>query len=360
MGTLPYYTHSTKLKNRNKYTPVVSIGDTLKRYFSTLECEFYFGSKRFYDMVEFMFQIEETPKKIYGYNSFAPTLIVPGRKEITGEFKINFLKGGGFINFLNEVEESIMSNKTDNLIQYCPDAYPTWGGAKKTFDILIGYGYYKSENKTYNATCQSLLGVTITGLRQELDVSGKPITEIYSFTAKNYVEKDFDEIDENDYNSNNDKKEEDKKEEGPLYKFAEKSNKEDKDLLEETCKNHLSTIGIVCDVRHNLDKNKKNGNITVELELYNKTSLDIKEVKLDILDQRITTKSVLQLNKTSENNTKATYKIKLASDINKQIYNILNKGSQQKIQSKLQFSCDELNEHAPIKNTVYIYRGDGY
>lgn len=358
--TLPYYIHSTNLANRNKYTSVIDVANTQKRYFSNIECEFYFGSKRFYDMVEFMFQIEEIPKKIYGYNSFAPSIIVPGRKEINGEFRINFLKGGGFIEFLDSVEGSVMSNVTENMIKYCPEAYPTWGGSKKTFDILIGYGYYKSENKTYNATCQSLLGVTITGMKQELDTTGQPITEVYTFTAKNYVEKDFDSLEESGSAENKNNNKETEKEEGPKFKFAEKSNKEDRELLEETCKNHENTIGLICDVRHNLDKNKSSGNITIEIELHNRSELDITDVKLDILDQRVESSSIIKLTKSSTADTKIKFKGSVTSAINKSLKNILSKGKQKKVQAKLQLSCDELNENAPIKNTVYIYPGDNY
>ena len=282
-------------------------------------------------MVEFMFQIEELPKKIYGYNSFAPSLIVPGRKEINGEFRINFLKGGGFIEFLNSVEDSIMANALDNLIEYCPEAYPTWGGTKKTFDILIGYGYYKNENKTYNATCQSLLGVTITGMRQELDTTGQPITEVYSFTAKNYVEKDFNSLEEvsTDTDSSGSSSSEET-ESGPEWTFAEKSNKQDVETLEEVCKNHENTIGIICDVRHNLNSAKSSGNITVELELHNRSELEITDVKLDILDQRVTSSSIITLVKQSTANTKMKFKATLKSDINKNLKNILSKGSQKR------------------------------
>lgn len=360
MATLPYYVHGTNLRNRNKYTSVIEVGNTNKRYFSNIECEFYFGSQRFYDMVEFMFQIEELPKKIYGYNSFTPSIIVPGRKEINGEFRINFLKGGGFIEFLDSVEDSIMANTTDNMIKYCPEAYPTWGGTKKTFDILIGYGYYKSKNKTYNATCQSLLGVTITGMRQELDTTGQPITEVYSFTAKNYVEKDFNSLEEsNDYKNYNNKDSKEEIESGPKWKFAEKSNKEDVQTLEEVCKNHENTIGIICDIRHNLNKNKSSGNITVELELHNRSELEITDVKLDILDQRVTSSTVITLAKQTSGD-KMKFKATLTSDINKSLKNILSKGSQKKVQAKLQFKCNEINEQAPTKNTVYIYPGSNY
>lgn len=358
--TQPYYVHGTNLPNRNKYTSVINVADTNKRYFSNIECEFYFGSHRFYDMVEFMFQIEEIPKKIYGYNSFAPTLIVPGRKEINGEFRINFLEGGGFISFLKSVEGSVMGNKMYNTITYCPDAYPTWGGANKSFDILIGYGYYKSKNKTYNATCQSLLGVTITGMRQELDTTGQPITEVYSFTAKNYVEKDFESLEENDTSSYNNSSKEEKTEEGPDYKFAEKSDKEGVETLEEICKNHENTIGIICDVRHNLNSQKTSGNITVELNIHNRSGLEITDVKLDILDQRVTSSSVLKLSSISNQDTKLKFKANVSSDINKSLKNILSKGSQKKVQAKLQFKCNEISKESPKKNTVYIYPGDNY
>lgn len=359
--TQPYYVHSTNLQNRNKYTSVINVANTNKRYFSNIECEFYFGSHRFYDMVEFMFQVEEIPKKIYGYNSFAPSLIVPGRKEINGEFRINFLEGGGFINFLKGVEGSVMENKMYNTLKYCPDAYPTWGGASKSFDILIGYGYYKSNNKTYNATCQSLLGVSITGMRQELDTTGKPITEVYSFTAKNYVEKDFDSLEEKgSSNWGGSSKDEEDVEEGPDFKFAEKSNKDDVATLEEVCKNHNNTIGIICDVRHNLNSSKTSGNITVELDIHNRSDLNITDVKIDILDQRVSSSIVITLSKQSSGDSRAKFKATLSSDINKSLKNILSKGSQKKVQAKLQFKCDEISEGSPKKNTVYIYPGDNY
>ena len=361
MATLPYYVHNTNLSERNKYTPVVGYGGQNKRYFSNVECEFYFGSKRFYDMVNFSFSVEEVPHKIYGYNSFSPSLVVPGRKEINGEFRINFLEGGGFIKFLKTVESSVIENKMYNSITYCPDSSPTWGGADKTFDILIGYGYYKNSNKTYNATCQSLLGVSIIGYRQELDTTGEPITEVYAFTAKNYIEKDFESLNDEPNKKDDKKKEKEPYEKGPKYKVAERMNKDDRESLEEMCKNHDKTIGIICDVKHNLTPPLgASGEISVELELHNKNSLKIENVKLDILDQRVGSSTILKLNKSSSGSTKMYFKAPLSTDINLKIKNILKRGSQKKVQAKLQFSCKELNENAPIKNTVYIYPGDNY
>lgn len=352
--TAPYYTFETNLQDRNRFTSVVKYGGSNKRYFSSIECEFYFGSKRFYDMVEFSFEIKEIPAKIYGYNSNSPDLIVPGRKEIEGAFSINFTKGEGFINFISEVEDSIRANKIENITTSCPNNKNTWGN--KMFDILIGYGYYKESNPTYNATCNSLLGVIITGMSQTLDTTGKPILETYTFTAKDYIEK---EVEEKTDSSDETKKESSNDKESYGYKIAQKRNKNDTNLLEETCRNNEETVGIVIDAVHNINNDKKSGEIKVEFDLYNVDSLSIKDAMLDITDQRVGSTAMLNLKEKSNKNGKMTFSCSLNTDMNRKIYNILKNEDIKRIQAKLQFKCDKLNTKT-IKNSIYVYPGNNY
>ena len=179
----PYYVHGTSLEDREFFTSVVkTTGGTLKRYFSSIETEFYFGEKEMEDIVDFRFSLQEQTMPIYGFNSFVANAEVLGRKVIQGSFAINFTEAGYMNKVLDSISDSDYEISFSTLKKFCnAKSAPQF---PKLFDITIGYGYYnKGENGTYNNTHQILKGVRITGMETGLDVSGNPIMEVYSFTA---------------------------------------------------------------------------------------------------------------------------------------------------------------------------------
>lgn len=183
----PYFEHGTNLRDREAFTSVVNtnLGMT-KRYFSSIECEIYFGDVLMDDMVSFDFSLQQAFLPIFGFNSFVANARVMGRKEISGTFAINFTEAGYINKVLNTIADSSYKTDMDNMSTICDEkSTPQFN---KQFDILLGYGYYKVDGyETFNNTHQQLVGVEIVGVQTAVDVSGNPIMEVYQFVAKDLL-----------------------------------------------------------------------------------------------------------------------------------------------------------------------------
>ena len=196
-----YYTYEGNLRDRNKFTSTVNTSFGMKRYFSSLDTEVYFGAKQVDEIVAFDFTIAEPKLPIYGFNSFYANRIVSGRRTIQGTFAVNFTGVFYLLNILNAIDDSVLKATytapgSDTAIDYeslvgrCEGDDSTGLGIgnsavfRKIFDITLSYGYGKSDNKTYNGCYQTLVGVQIVDYRQALDTEGNPILDMYSFIAK--------------------------------------------------------------------------------------------------------------------------------------------------------------------------------
>ncbi len=196
-----YYTYEGNLRDRNKFTSTVNTSFGMKRYFSSLDTEVYFGAQQVDEIVAFDFTIAEPKLPIYGFNSFYANRIVSGRRTIQGTFAINFTGVFYLLNILNAIDDSVLKATytapgSDTAIDYeslvgrCEGDDSTGLGIgnsavfRKIFDITLSYGYGKSDNKTYNGCYQTLVGVQIVDYRQALDTEGNPILDMYSFIAK--------------------------------------------------------------------------------------------------------------------------------------------------------------------------------
>lgn len=196
-----YYTYEGNLRDRNKFTSTVNTDFGVKRYFSSLDTEVYFGAKQVDEIVAIDFAISEPKLPIYGFNSFYANRIVSGRRTIQGTFAINFTGVFYLLNILNEIDDSVLKatytpTGSDTALDYesligrCEGDDSTGLGIgnsaifRKIFDITLSYGYGKSENKSFNGCYQTLVGVQIVDYRQALDTEGNPILDMYSFIAK--------------------------------------------------------------------------------------------------------------------------------------------------------------------------------
>lgn len=190
----PYFAYGTNFNNSNRdlVTSTVRYENQTKRYFSSLDAEIYMGGVRILDIYRIDFSYQENKMPIYGFNSFMPSKVIVGQKLIQGTFVINFTKPGYIAELLSgTMKESSIANEYDKVGSSCdPNNSALF---KKPFDILLGYGGYKTENEvSYKSCCQMLQGVYITGFQQILDASGEPVYETYSFIARNFT---FDGVD---------------------------------------------------------------------------------------------------------------------------------------------------------------------
>ena len=193
-----YYTYDSNLRDRNKLTSTVdrkTLGGEVvtKRYFSQLDTDVYFGDQHVDEIVAIDFTIAEPKLPLYGFNSFYPNRIINGRRTVQGTFAVNFTHTMYLLNILNSIDDSVMKNKYESMIYYCPEEDSTGLGIgnsaifNKMFDITLsyGYGFTKDESLvTYNGCYQTIVGVQIVDYRQALDTEGNPILDMYSFIAK--------------------------------------------------------------------------------------------------------------------------------------------------------------------------------
>ena len=179
----PYYTYGTNLLNREAYTSTVNTTYGIRRYFSSIDTDVYFGNQIIDEMVAFDFVLEENKMPIFGYNNFAPKRMIIGRKNIQGSFAINFTQTFSLKTLIDGLDESLYASEYEEPQFYCEGDNALFG---KGFDITLSYGEAK-DGGSYNACTQTLVGCYITSYRQAFDTSGEPILDMYTFIAKDLL-----------------------------------------------------------------------------------------------------------------------------------------------------------------------------
>ena len=305
-----YYTYDSNLTDRNKFTSTVErklIDDSLviKRYFSQLDTDVYFGATHIDEMVAIDFTIAEPKLPIYGYNSFYPNRIVSGRRTLQGTFAINFTSTTYLLDILKNIDDSVMANDYEALVFRCPEEDSTGLGIgnsaifSKMFDITISYGYGKEESKrTYNGCYQTIVGAQIVDYRQALDTEGNPILDMYSFIAKDIRYHDAVNDDDND-DIKSPEDEEKTPEDSPVTDKIVKTGKLFNELIpsEITDKNGgLPSIDVEKEVGFKvkpiIGKDKKNGDYYITLGI-DFGSEDFHIDKIENIDVRIDAKNSL-------------------------------------------------------------------
>lgn len=213
-------------------------------YYSGTDIRIYFGDKWIDEIVEIEWSLQEQLAPIFGYASYTWDKVARGNRFVQGSFSINFKEAGYLQTIINSLSSDMTENKEwFNLAEFngeSPDnegvnlKYTSvehvlsnfsdlaedyenalWGkesnstavidGRKKDtffygvndnknnkslrdhgFNILLTYGNQgdTSRGGLSHLTAQTIVGVQLTGVSQRVDPSGVPISEVYSFIAK--------------------------------------------------------------------------------------------------------------------------------------------------------------------------------
>lgn len=285
----PYYTYGTNLLNREKYTSTVETafpdiyGSNVRRYFSSIDTEVYFGDLLIDEMVAFDFMVDEKKIPIFGYNTFTPKRMIVGQKTIQGSFAINFTRTFNMQYILDSIEDSLYANAYEEAQFYCSaDNAALYG---KGFDITLSYGDHKGE-QSYNSCSQTLVGCYITSYRQAFDTSGEPILDMYTFIAKDLIVQDFGTAEASMYTlGNEDSFSETNKEAGVPddWQYAYANDSADKTRLVEYCKVYTGTAGFIVNPQYIYSGGKHT--ISLKVETLNIKNSDIIEASIRIDDK---------------------------------------------------------------------------
>ena len=286
----PYYVYGGNLLNREKYTSVVNTAYGDRRYFSSIDTDVYFGDILIDEMVAFDFMLEEKKIPIFGYNNFTPKRLITGQKSIQGSFAINFTQAFSLKTIIDSLPESLYANDYEEAQFYCADDNKAIFG--KGFDITISYGEAKAEG-SYNACTQTLVGCHITSYRQAFDTSGEPILDMYTFIAKDLlihdtgtdgsVAEDEDIITDNDTVAESNK--EQIEESGDIWKMANSSVDEEYSELEEYCKEHPETIGMLVNPTYEYTGGKHK--ICMFATVYGNQEILYDTIRVDLIDTKL-------------------------------------------------------------------------
>lgn len=301
--------------SRERYTSVVQWGENdVKRYFSSIDTDVYFGDTRIDEMVAFDFIIEEKKLPLYGYNTYTPKRIMTGQKTIQGSFAINFTKTFNLKYILDEVTPSLYANDYEMVTSFCGD--DNMAIFNKGFDITISYGDAKNDSdyKSYNACTQTLVGCYITSYRQAFDTSGEPILDMYTFIAKDLIIQDVFE------NSSPDEQE--RKEHKPItskdpyledYSFGNLSNAEETESAMMAFDNfdnsngqyednkNYATVAVL--VNPTLDYIDGQYRLSMLVTMYDRDDIAVDSVRLEIDNTEINLHMNFNLNKTLGHNS---------------------------------------------------------
>lgn len=161
------------------------------RYYSSLDAEIYLGDTFVDEVTSINYSVQQQVLPVYGYNSYAFNDVILGTRLVQGQFSVNFTKSG-FINNLNATRVSRRVYGNDLRIKSAfPDGFrqrlntPLWDNG---FDIVVGFGDNDKTTSGIAAKQYSTFMVLdccqITGSAIQLDYSGNPIQEIYTFIAR--------------------------------------------------------------------------------------------------------------------------------------------------------------------------------
>lgn len=188
---IAYSSNRQRLGNKTLFTNVVKNQNNVGvRYFSGIDAEIYFEDVFIDETVQISFNVQQQAMPLYGYNSYVYDDIALGSRLVNGQFTINFTKS----NYMYQVLDTLSAMKNNNqtaVVKNISSRAPLWN---KTFDIYMSYGDARQSPRIDNSTILVLKKVSLTSCSQELDYSGQPIYETYSFVAK-----DIDFITEGEY-----------------------------------------------------------------------------------------------------------------------------------------------------------------
>lgn len=193
----PFVNYTTGIKKKKTQEGVLFDSAIAKRYYSSLDTEIYFGDQFIDDVVHIRFDVQQNAMPLFGYGSYVYDELALGNRMVQGEFTINFTSPGYLVELLNELRNtrSISASNYDVLKQregleeeeqttmvnnLKAEEKPLWD---TLFDIDIMYGQKTGGSNQAHIVIE---GIQIMGYSQELDISGNPIYERYTFMARDY------------------------------------------------------------------------------------------------------------------------------------------------------------------------------
>lgn len=216
-------------------------------YYSGTDIRIFFGDHWVDEIVEIEWTIQEQLAPIYGYSSYTWDKVARGSRFVQGSFSINFKEAGYLQTIINSLSSDMTDEKewfnleeytsgtknssgnfqsahkdmkVENLIENfydLADDYENalWGKGSDSsklidsrkhdtffygtasnpnnkalkdhgFNILLTYGVGHDTSRARGSyvTAQTIVGVQLTGVSQRIDPSGNPVSEVYSFIAK--------------------------------------------------------------------------------------------------------------------------------------------------------------------------------
>ncbi|WP_263117449.1 hypothetical protein [Bacillus subtilis] len=210
-------------------------------YYSGTDIRIYLGDLWVDEIVEIEWTLQEQLAPIFGFSSYTWDKVARGNRFVTGSFSINFKEAGYLQTILNSLSSSENINKewfslkefngskgseahknvsVENIINNFDDLAQDyenalWGTTSASgnlldsrrsdtffygtdvnpdnkalkehgFNILITYGESPDPSRSSNSfeTAQTIVGVQITGVSSRVDPSGNPVSEVYTFIAK--------------------------------------------------------------------------------------------------------------------------------------------------------------------------------
>ncbi|PFN24608.1 hypothetical protein [Bacillus cereus] len=223
------------------YTPAGKSKRGYANYYSGTDIRIYFGDNWIDEIVEIEWTVQEQLAPIFGYASYTWDKVARGNRLVQGSFSINFKEAGYLQTVLNSLSSEMTeenewfslaefngengqsahkNTKVEDLIgnfQALADDYENalWGtnsnsskliDSRRTdtffystnkneknrnlkehgFNILLTYGNNPCAVRGTGSykTVQTIVGVQLTGVSQRIDPSGNPISEVYTFIAK--------------------------------------------------------------------------------------------------------------------------------------------------------------------------------
>lgn len=174
----PHISHSTN-----------SRGSEYVQYYSSLDADILFGDQFIDEVVSIAWQVQQNTMPIFGYNSYTFDDIAVGSRMISGQFTVNFTEANYLSRILTVMQSISRKMYGKDLVTttsfLSPEKkrmnLPIWD---RGFDIVIGYGEkLKNSPKDYDHVTM-LDCCQLTGCTQQLDSNGEPLTETYTFIAR--------------------------------------------------------------------------------------------------------------------------------------------------------------------------------
>jgi hypothetical protein len=195
---VPYV--NTYNKRKTKKGIVETSSALLKRYYSSIDAEIYFGNEYVEDICDISYAINQRSMPIFGFNSYSADEIAVGSRTVTGQFSIRFTRPNYLFKLLEAAkQEQVMSmtsykeivhdrivgevdGKVDNTYvgsvagQKHKELWP------ESFDIDVCYGHPSRGDSEVHIF---LTGVRLISCQSGADSNrGVPVTEVYTFAAK--------------------------------------------------------------------------------------------------------------------------------------------------------------------------------